>query len=294
MDYFQIYGDFLKQSFKLKKPMKIVADSSNGPAGQVIKKLQGAVPDLELISINDNLDGDFSAHGPNPLNAGATDDLVKAVLENKADFGVVFDADADRAFFVDNKGDVLPSFMTSLLLFKNNQPPYVADELVYKALQHVKGIDIHLILRSPVGSRFVKELLKENDAGAGGEFSGHFYFKDFFGVDSGIFAMIEVANSLSTIEHPLSDFLESLPPHKMVNEEMKLGDKKWEDIKPKILEFAQSKGGQIETYEGITLDMGTYWINMRTSNTEPIVRFIGGGTSSEEILSVIEEIKKLV
>jgi phosphomannomutase len=293
MDYFQIYADFLKKHFKLQKPMRIVCDPSNGTAGKVLEKLTD-VPNLEIILINDTIDADFKAHGPNPLEPGATDDAAKAVIEHKADFAAIFDADADRAFFVDDKGNTLPSFMTSLLLFKNNTPPFVADELVYKALEHTKGVDMNHIFPSKIGTRYIKELLNEKNAGAAGEYSGHFYFKDFFGSDSGIFAMLEVANTLSAIKEPLSEFRASLPPHEMLSAAIELGNKKWSDVEPKILAFAESKGGKIERREGITLDMGDMWLNMRTSNTEPVLKFIGGTSNHQKLTELIEEVKKLV
>ncbi|MBA3551019.1 hypothetical protein H0W32_02325 [Patescibacteria group bacterium] len=294
MDYIQIYADFLKKSVALSKPLKVVCDSSNGSAGVVIKKLKDMIPDMEIISIHDDPDPDFKAHGPNPLNAGATDDASKKVLETGADFGAIFDADGDRAFFVDNEGVMLPSFMTATLLFKNNEAPYVADETVFKSLEHLKVTDSKLLVPSKVGSFYVKQVLKETHASVGAEFSGHYYFKDFFGADSGIFTMIQIANIVSKLPSHLAEYRKSLPPQDLVNEEMKLGDKTWKDMEPKIMEFAKHKGGIIETREGITLDIGTLWINMRPSNTEPIIRFIGGGRSSAEIMTVMEEIKKLV
>lgn len=295
MDYVQIYADFLKNHFSLEKPLKIVCDSSNGSTGIVIKRLQTMnIPNLEIISIHDNPDPEFSAHSPNPLNKGASDDAAKKVVETGADFGVLFDADGDRAFFVDNQGVMLPSFITATLLFKNAKGPYVADETVYKSLEHLKVTPPDQLVPSRVGSYFVKQVLKEQHASVAAEFSGHYYFKDFFGADSGIFTMIQVANIVSKLDTGLTEYRQSLPPQELVNEEMKLGDKTWKDMEPKILEFAQSKGGKIETREGVTLDMGTLWINMRPSNTEPIIRFIGGGRKASEILGVIEEIKKLV
>ncbi len=294
-NYTEIYADFLKSHIALKKPLKIVCDSSNGPAGMVIQTLQKLnVPNLELISINDTPDPDFPAHGPNPLKDNATDQASKKVLELGADFGVIFDADGDRAFFVDEKGTMLPSFMTSILLFKINKPPFIADELVYKSIQHVGVIPLESVVPARVGSRFIKEELKAHHASAGAEFSGHFYFKDFFGADSGIFTMIQVANTVSSLDTHLSHYFSSLKPHVVAAEEIKLGDKKWADIEPKIKAFAEAENIKVETREGLTLDTGSVWVNARTSNTEPIVRLIGGGATEGEVMEFINKLKALV
>ncbi len=293
MDYVQIYADYLKKHFDLSKPIKIVCDCSNGCAGIVVKKLTD-IPNLEIVLINDTPDPDFPSHGPNPLAEGASKQIAEKIIETKADLGVMFDADADRAFMVDEKGEILPSFMTCFLLFRNHKPPYIAEELIYKSLQHIGGIDINSLIPSKVGSRFVKELLKKRKASTGGEFSGHYYFAEFFGVDSGIFAMIQVANSLSKIKEPLSVFRNSLPKHEMINEQLKLGDKKWEDIQPKVKAYAESKNLKIETREGLTFDTGSAWVNIRPSNTEPILRFIGGSANPEEVRAMIRDIEKLI
>jgi phosphomannomutase len=293
MDYFPLYADFIKKGFSLDKKLKIVADCSNGTTGLVLKELKD-IPNLELIVINDTPDPEFSAHGPNPLIAGATNQLAAEVIKQQADFGVAFDADGDRAFFVDEKGELMPSYMICVLLFKHRKPPYVADEWVYKSLQSLKLFTDQELLRSKVGTFYVKSKLRAQGASTAGEFSGHYYFDDFFKNDSGIFTMVTIANTVSKIPEKLSEFLRSLPAHYTKNDDLKLGDKKWADIEPKVHELAKAYNATVETLEGITLDMGDIWVNMRPSNTEPIVRMIGGGKNLESITEFIGKLKALV
>ncbi len=292
-NYIELYSEFLKKHIKLKKPLKVVADSSNGTAGLVLKTLTN-VPNLELILINDTPSGDFPAHGPNPLIPGAELDTVKQVLETKADIGVIFDADADRAFFVDNTGRRLSSFRISILLFKANKPPYVADETVFKSLEHMKIFNEKDLVPSKVGSFFVKQKLKEVHASTAAEFSGHYYFKEFFGADSGIFTMIQVLNILSELDTSLSEFILSLSPQYVKNDDIKLGEKKWSDVEPKVRAYAEQRKAKIETREGITLDFGDSWVNMRPSNTEPLLRLIAGGRSREDVAELIGNLYTII
>ncbi len=292
-EYVKLYTDFLKQHLKLKKPLTIVADSSNGSAGMIINSLTN-IPNLNIISINDIPNGDFPAHGPNPLLAGATDQAAKKVIESKADFGVIFDADADRAFFVDDKGTTLPSFLISILLFKAQKPPYIADETVFKSLEHMNLFKAEELIPSRVGSLFIKEKLKEKHASVGAEFSGHYYYKDFFGVDSGIFTMVTVLNILSGIDMKLSAYIASLPKQILQSVDIKLVNTTWKDVEPKVTAFAEKSGIKVETREGITLDAGNVWVNIRASNTEPLLRIIGGGNTAEDISSLISQIQALI
>jgi phosphomannomutase len=293
MNYIAMYIDFLKKEFSLVKPLKIIADCSNGPAGMVLKELTH-IKNLEIILINDTPDPDFKAHGPNPLVPGATKDAEEAVLKHKADLAVIFDADADRAFFVDNEGVTLPSFLTASLLFRSNPAPYVADELVYKSLEHTGIIDITQVVPSKVGTRYVKEKMKEHTASVAAELSGHYYFKKFFNTDSGIFATIQVLNILSKLPQSLAEYRKSLPKHELINEEIKLGTKTWVEIEPKIIQFATENKIKMETREGITLDTGDSWVNMRTSNTEPILRLIGGSKDLALMKDLLSKLRALV
>lgn len=290
--YLNNYVTFLKSRIDLKKPLTVVADPSNGTAGLIMEKLID-IPNLKLILINNTPDGNFPAHGPNPLEKGATGQLGTEIIKHKADFGVAFDADGDRAFFVDNKGTLLPSHESAILLFKNNKPPFVSDELVYQALKHLNLYTDADLKPSRVGSRFVKELLKEVKASAGAEFSGHYYFDTFFGLDSGIFAFIEVARAVSAMNISISDYFASIVPHILINESVKIEGKDVAVILKKIESHYQDKA-IIGRRDGITLDFGSLWINIRPSNTEPIIRLIGGAPQEADIRNIATEIQSLI
>ncbi len=294
MDYVSLYTNFIKKHTKLERPLSIVCDCSNGATGEILKKL---LPELGLNNytlLNENPDPEFPAHGPNPMLPGVLDGLCKTVVEKKADFGVAFDADGDRAFFIDEKGNVLTSIAIAALLFRHSEAPFVADELVYQALHHMKLFKHGELHPSRVGVFFIKQVMKQVQATTGAEFSGHFYFKDFFGADSGIFAMIRVLSILSSMPQALSEFVATLPQHSVKNIDLKIAGKNWEAIQKRIIGTYASEDAHIERREGITLQLPAGWVNIRPSNTEPILRiYAGTGTESESDM-LVEKIQALV
>lgn len=295
MDYISIYTDFLKSHTDLKKPMSIVCDCSNGATGKILQDLLPKLGLKNFILLNDTPDPEFPAHGPNPLLPGVLDRLCNTVREKNADLGVAFDADGDRAFFVDEKGNVIQSFITGALLFKYSQPPFVADELVYQAHRHMKLFQKQELHPSRVGVYFIKQVMKEVQANTGAEFSGHLYFKEFYGADSGIFAMVRVLSILSSIPETLSQFAHSLPHHVVKNDDMKIEGKDWKTIEQKITNAYVNAGYIIERREGITLQMGHHgWVNIRPSNTEPTLRFYAGADNEVAATKLINDIKELL
>jgi len=295
MDHISKYADFLKKHIDVKRPLKIVCDASNGTTGIILEKLAG-VANLELILINTTPDPEFPAHGPNPLLAGATDMLAKKVLEVSADFGVAFDADGDRAFFVDNKGKLLSSFITAAIWFNHSTPPFVTDELVYLSLTTSGICKEQDITPSRVGVIFIKEAMRKNNAILGAEFSGHFYFKEFFGLDSGIFAMIYTANILSGQNKTLAELHTEFSRQELVNINITLKKTTW----PKVLEavkkaaIADGISDKMFEREGLTLITPKGWINVRSSNTEPLVRISVGSATRELAEKDVSVITKIV
>lgn len=292
MDYVSKYAEFLKGHADVKRPLKIVCDASNGATGIVLEKLIN-IPNMELIPINATPDPEFLAHGPNPLIAGATDMLAQKVLETNADFGVAFDADGDRAFFVDNQGKLLPSFVTAAIWFSHSTPPFVADELVYLSLTTSGISEENEIVPARVGSIFIKEAMQKSNALLGAEFSGHFYFKDFFGIDSGIFSMIYTANILSKQDKTLAQIHADLTKQYLININVTLKKTTWE----KVLETLRRETAPIAKAsferEGLTVITKSGWINVRASHTEPLIR-VSVASENKEIaehdLSFIAEI----
>jgi phosphomannomutase len=216
------------------------------------------------------------------------------VVELEADLGVAFDADGDRAFFVDDKGVMLPAYLVAALLYSQSPAPYVADELVYQALSHINLISPEKLHPSRVGSYFVKEEMRRVGATVGAEFSGHYYFKDFFGADSGIFTMIKILELVSGLEQKLSEYCQTLPAHLLANDDVRIEGKTWSELEKQLEEKYQGSTVTVSRRDGLTLDFGKSWISIRSSNTEPLLRLVAGGDSANSPTLLLEEIKHVL
>jgi phosphomannomutase len=324
IDYLALYTDFLRDHLTLVKPLKVVCDASNGPTGLVLEALKKKVAGLELILINETIDPEFSAHGPNPSAPGALDQLSKKVIEEKADLGAAFDADGDRAVFVDDKGQPVTPHALAYLLFKNAPAPYVADELLYQSLVHVGGFAKDAIIPSRVGAYFIKETMRVNNASRGAEISGHYYYHEFFGLDSGLFSLMQVATLVSRLGEinnatkasgaadangqilaggqtssggqTFSQYIALIPAHVLITENYRLGEMiaadsaPWQKIEANV---AAAFSGDIvskENRDGVTFDFGASWLNVRLSNTEPLVRVTIGAPTQVQGQQILNKL----
>jgi phosphomannomutase len=293
MDYVSKYADFLKKHAEIVRPLKIVCDSSNGTTGIVLKKILG-IPNLELVLINTNPDPEFPAHGPNPLIPGATEMLSKKILEIGADFGVAFDADGDRAFFVDNKGEIVPSFVTAAIWFKHSTPPFVTDELDYLSLTTTNIFKKQDIVPTHVGTIFIKDAMQKNKAILGAEFSEHFYFREFFGLDSGIFSMIYTAKILSRQSQTLAELHANFSLQYLANADISIKKNNWNEVLKVLEKETASIAKAVFHREGLTVITEHGWINVRSSNTEPLLRVAVGATTKEIAENDLSLITKII
>lgn len=280
MDYVAKYTEFIKKYVDVKRPIKIVCDASNGATGVVLEKLAD-IPNMELTFINTTPDPEFRAHGPNPLMAKASSMLSKKVLEVGADFGVIFDADGDRAFLVDNEGEFVPSFITAAIWFKHSIPPFVSDELIYLSLTTSGILKESDIIPTYVGSIFIKETMQKNNAILGAEYSGHYYFRDFFGLDSGIFSMIYTANILSRQNKTLAEWHTDFARQTLANTDIELKKTTWAEVFEILKKETSSIAKTYFEREGLTIITENGWANIRMSHTEPLIRISVGATTKE-------------
>ncbi len=194
---------------------------------------------------------------------------------------------------MDNEGIPLPSFITAAILFKQAPKPFVADELVYMSLRGMNLFGAEELIASRVGSFFVKQTLQANEATLAAEFSGHYYFKEFFGADSGIFTMIKMINALSIENKPLSIMRSSLPEQVIKNTDIKLQKTTWSIIGDALQKQFDGRG-EFFNREGLTIDVRKAWLNVRASNTEPLVRLTAGSASADHAEALLEETEKLI
>src|ERR687884_478142 len=199
------------------RPLKIVVDAGNGMAGKMLPPIFEKLP-FECVPMYFELDGSFPNHAPNPIEPENMKELQERVVAEGADFGAAFDGDADRVFVVDEKGvaisgDLLAALVAKNVLEKESGATIIYSAVCSKAFPKLVEREGGKAIRTKAGHSIIKPQTRENDAAFGGEHSGHFYFRDNYFADSGIIAMLKVAELVARQEGPLSDLLAPIDPY---------------------------------------------------------------------------------
>jgi phosphomannomutase len=297
MDLWKEYRAHVLKFLDLKRKLKVVVDASNGMAGKMVPAVFGGVPNLEIVPILFEITGSF-VHEPNPLVESNLDMLKQKMSEAKPDLGACFDGDADRCIFVDERGktlgcDLLTALLSRYFLAKpeNKGGTIVYDlrssHIVPDTVKSAGGVP----KRDRVGHAFIKKTLAETNAVFGGELSGHFYFRDNFNADSGAIAFACLLTVLSQQDKPLSELMKSYYKYSQSGEV----NFQVEDKDGKIRELADKyKSGQVDYLDGITVDNGDWWFNVRKSNTEPLLRLNLEAASPAQMDQKMAELKGLL
>ncbi|MFA6552093.1 MAG: hypothetical protein WCT19_01160 [Candidatus Paceibacterota bacterium] len=292
-NYLKLYVDFLRTKADVARPLKVVLDFSNGTASIPGKELFAQLPNLKISIINDRVDGNFPAHGPNPILPGAMNQLSDKVLEDRADLGVVFDADGDRAFFIDERGQFIESHYIAFMLFKNLKPPYVVNEITYKCFERLKIENMKDLTDSMVGRLYITDKMQEAGDQFGAEQSGHYYFKDFFYSDGGILASIKILNFLSRLPGTISEYVATLP--KFVLQNIDLETKlEWPEVESLLKIGFKKENAKIAMRDGVTADFQEGFINVRFSLNENLLRIYAGAASKDLADKLVEKAVKII
>jgi len=265
-----------------RKP-RVVVDCANGMGSLEVRHALSRLG-LEMEVLYPDLDGTFPNHEANPLRHENLRDLQRAVVAGKADLGVAFDGDADRAAFVDEKGGVATSDLVTALLAEEILPREPRGAAVVYDLRSsrvvaetVRGLGGRPV-REKVGHAFMKARLRKENGPFGGEYSGHFYFRDNWHADSGAIAAVEVLNRLSRDPRPFSEILAPLRRYFHTGEvNFEVADK---EAKIREITVAFQDGG-IDLLDGVTVNYPDWWFNVRESNTEPLLRLNLEGTTKD-------------
>jgi phosphomannomutase len=226
--------------------------------------------DMEIIHINKELDGNFPNHEANPLKHEMYDQLIKEVKKHKADFGAMFDGDADRIGFVDEKGNIIGCDIITALIAKTFKNERILYDLrsswsVKEEIEKAKNIPVI----SRVGHSYIKKTMRKKDVIFGGELSGHYYYKEHFFTESGILTLIKVAQIIEKEKKKLSEIVKPINRYYQsgeINSEVTDKEKKMKELE-KIY-----KDAKILKLDGITIEYKDFWFNVRPSNTEPLLR----------------------
>ena len=256
------------------KPLKVVADTGNGMVGPILQKVYDRLP-VELIGIYLDPDGSLPNHGLDPMQPENRADLERRVIEEGADIGFAFDGDGDRFFIVDDRGHFVPGdFVTALMgcymLERDPGGKVVYDVRCSWAVPDLIKQAGGTPLVERVGHSFLKPRIFEEGAVYAGELSGHYYFREFYGADSGIVPSLVILEMLSKRGVKLSELLAPLESKYFLSSEI---NSRVDDPLAKIEALAKRYGdGAIERIDGITISFDDWHFNVRPSNTEPLLR----------------------
>jgi phosphomannomutase len=257
------------------KPLRIVIDAANGMAGAMLPPVLERLP-VEARTFFFEPDGTFPNHEPNPLLPENREFIVRKTLEERADFGLAFDGDADRCFFVDDTGEFVPGdFVTALLahavLEKEPGAKIIYDVraswAVPDTIERAGGIP----LVNRVGHAFIKHRMRQEDAAFGGEVSGHYYFRNFSQADSGVVPFLLMLELVSKRDQKLSEILAEYRARYFITGEL---NTPVSDVEAKLrdLEERFGKEGNVSRLDGVSIDADDWHMNVRPSNTEPLLR----------------------
>jgi phosphomannomutase len=257
--------------------LKIVVDAGNGMAGKMLPPIFEKLPFIDYIPMYFELDGSFPNHPPNPIEPENMKDLQERVKTEGADFGAAFDGDADRVFAVNEKGETISGDILAALVAKNVLEKEPGATILYsavcsKALPELIESEGGRAIRTKAGHSIIKPLMRENNAAFGAEHSGHYYFRDNYFADSGIIAMLTVAELVARQDGPISELIAPIDPY-VRSGEINLEVEDQEATLRKVEEhYAQRDDPRIDHLDGLTVDYGDWWFNLRPSNTEPLLR----------------------
>lgn len=290
------YASFVRGLVELAdlRPLKIAVDAGNGMGGHTVPAVFDPMP-VTVLPLYFELDGTFPNHEANPLDPANLVDLQKFVRDTGADIGLAFDGDADRCFVVDEKGDpVSPSAVTALVADRElaKEPGatiihnLITSRFVPELVEKLGGTAV----RTRVGHSFIKQQMAETGAVFGGEHSAHYYFREFWGADSGMLAALHVLAALGEQDRPLSELMASYEGYAASGEINSTVADASERTEAVIAQFAD-RTVSVDRLDGVTVDLGDgAWFNLRASNTEPLLRLNVEARTSADVDALVTEI----
>ena len=257
------------------RPLKVVIDAGNGMAGLIMPKVFQHLP-CELVPLYFELDGNFPHHPASPIEPENMVDVQKKVREVGADLGAAFDGDADRMFPVDEHGDLVDgskviAAVSNSLLQKFPGSTILYNLIVSKSVPELINKLGGKAIRTRVGHSYIKAEMRQNNAIFGGEHSGHFYFRDNWFADSGLIALLILLELVSVENKPLSEILKPLD-HGFRSGEINSTIADAQGKMHAMEEHFGKNAKSVDHLDGVTLDFGDWWFNVRPSNTEPLLR----------------------
>jgi phosphomannomutase len=302
LDHRDVLSDFAEhvRSFvdvKSLRPLHVVADTANGMGGLVLPRVMEGLP-FDVDILYRDLDGNFPNHPADPIQEENLRDLKAAVLEKGADVGLAFDGDADRCFLVDERAETVSGSLTTALVAVSMLERYPGATILYNCIcSHVvpEVVAEHggTAVRTRVGHSFIKQVMAETGAVFGGEHSGHYYYRDNYRADSGVITALLVLELMSKSERPLSELLR---PFRRYADS---GEINTEVPDPRaaveaVAALESARGNEVDRLDGLTVDHGDWWYNLRPSNTEPLLRLNVEAADERSCVAHVADVLDLV
>jgi phosphomannomutase len=298
-----VYGGFVDRVLSFVdpaaiQPLRVVIDAANGMAGAMLPPVLERLPQVDAVRCYFEPDGSFPNHEPNPLLPENREFIVRKTTEEGADFGVAYDGDADRCFFVDDTGEFVPGDFTTALFAESILAKEPGGKVIYdvraswavpEAIRAAGGEP----LVNRVGHAFIKQRMRDEGAVFGGEVSAHYYFRDFTQADSGVIPFLLMLELVSARGRKLSEILAPFRGRYFLTGEI---NTRVDDVAVKLQELKERFGpeGRVSHLDGLSIDAEDWHLNVRPSNTEPLLRLNLEARSEElmeakrdEVLAVI-------
>src|SRR4051812_29344185 len=280
------------------EPLKVVIDAANGMAGVMLPPVLEHLPQLEVARYFFEPDGTFPNHPPNPLLPENREFIVAKTLEEQADFGAAFDGDADRCFFVDDSGEFVPGDFATALFSESVLAKEPGAKIIYdvraswavpQTIERAGGVP----LINRVGHAFIKHRMREEHAAFGGEVSGHYYFRDFSQADSGVVPFLLMLELLSKRGQKLSEILRPFRERYFITGEL---NTPVDDVPATLQRVRERFGshGRVSELDGLSVDAEDWHLNVRPSNTEPLLRLNLEARDREEMERKRDEVLAVI
>jgi phosphomannomutase len=280
LDHKDVLEDFAEhvRSFvdvRALRPLRVVADTANGMGGLVVPRVMEGLP-FEVEILYGELDGTFPNHPADPIQEENLRDLKAAVLERGAAVGLAFDGDADRCFLVDEhaapvSGSLTTALVALAMLDKHPGATILYNCICSRVVPEVITEHGGKAVRTRVGHSYIKQVMAETGAVFGGEHSGHYYYRDNYRADSGVITALLVLELMSKSGRPLSELLAPFRRYAGSGEiNIKVPDPA--RTVEAVATAEAAAGHEVDRLDGLTVDRGDWWYNLRPSNTEPLLR----------------------
>jgi phosphomannomutase len=275
-------------------PLRVAVDGGNGMAGVTVERVFARL-EATLDGLYLEPDGTFPNHPADPIQPENLQDLIAMVAEGGHDLGVAFDGDADRAFFIDDRasavsGSTVTALIARWMLARNPGASIIHNLITSRAVPETVRAAGGIPIRTRVGHSYIKQVMAETGAIFGGEHSGHYYFAQNYRADSGMLAMLILLRVVSEAGRPLSDLRREVEPYYSSGEiNFTVADPQAAMARVE----ARFPDAESDHMDGLSMDLGDVWFNLRPSNTEPLLRLNVESADEkllEETVAMIESI----